>query len=112
MKKDLKLYVYLPWDQRPKLRWPNGAKIAFWVAPNIEYYEIDPPSNPLRTPWAKPIPDIVPYSERDHGNRVGHWRMMEIMDKYGVKGSISLSVALLYQQPEIIEASKERSWEF
>ena len=112
MKKDLKLYDYLPWDQRPKLRWPNGAKIAFWVAPNIEYYEIDPPSNPLRTPWAKPIPDIVPYSERDHGNRVGHWRMMEIMDKYGVKGSISLSVALLDHHPEIIEACKERGWEF
>ena len=112
MKKDLKLYDYLPWDQRPKLRWPNGAKIAFWVAPNIEYYEIDPPNNPLRTPWAKPIPDIVPYSERDHGNRVGHWRMMEVMDKYGVKGSISLSVALLDHHPEIVEACKERGWEF
>jgi hypothetical protein len=43
LKKDLKLYDYLPWDQRPKLRWPNGAKLAFWVAPNIEYYKIDPP---------------------------------------------------------------------
>jgi len=112
LKKDLKLYDYLPWDQRPKLRWPNGAKLAFWVAPNIEYYEIDPPSNPLRTPWAKPVPDIVPYSERDHGNRVGHWRMMEVMDKYGVRGSISLSVALLDHHPEIIEACKERDWEF
>ncbi len=112
LKKDLNLYDYLPWDLRPKLRWPNGAKLAFWVAPNIEYYEIDPPSNPLRTPWAKPIPDIVPYSERDHGNRVGHWRMMEVMDRYGVRGSISLSVALLDHHPEIISACKERNWEF
>ena len=112
MKSDLQLYNYLPWNRRPKVRWPNDAKIAFWVAPNIEYYEIDPPLNPLRTPWAKPVPDLVPYSERDHGNRVGHWRMMEVMDKYNVRGSISLSVALLDHHPEIIEVCKERGWEF
>ena len=112
MKNDLKLYDYLPWNHRPVIRWPNNAKLAFWVAPNIEYYELDPPNNPLRTPWAKPLPDLVPYSERDHGNRVGHWRMMEVMDKYNVRGSISLSVALLDHHPEIIEACKQRNWEF
>ena len=112
MKADLGLYNYLPWDQRPKIRWPNNAKVAFWVAPNIEYYEIEPPNNPLRTPWAKPVPDLVPYSERDYGNRVGHWRMMEVMDRHGVRGSISLSVALLDHHPEIIEACKKEIGSF
>lgn len=112
MKADLGLYEYLPWNARPTVKWPNGAKVAFWVAPNIEYYEIDPPVNPLRTPWGKPVPDVVPYAERDHGNRVGHWRMMDVMDRYDVRGSISLSVALLDHHPEIIEACKERNWEF
>ena len=112
MEADLGLYEYLPWNARPTIKWPNGAKVAFWVAPNIEYYEIDPPVNPLRTPWGKPTPDLVPYSERDHGNRVGHWRLMEVMDRYNVRGSISLSVALLDHHPEIIEACKERNWEF
>ena len=42
MKADLGLYEYLPWNARPSIKWPNGAKVAFWVAPNIEYYEIDP----------------------------------------------------------------------
>lgn len=112
MKADLGLYEYLPWNARPSIKWPNGAKVAFWVAPNIEYYEIDPPVNPLRTPWGRPVPDVVGYAERDHGNRVGHWRMMEVMDRYGVRGSISLSVALLDHHPEIIEACKERNWEF
>jgi allantoinase len=112
VKADLGLYEYLPWNARPTIKWPNGAKVAFWVAPNIEYYEIDPPVNPLRTPWGKPTPDLVPYAERDHGNRVGHWRMMDVMDRYNVRGSISLSVALLDHHPEIIEACKERNWEF
>lgn len=112
MKPDLGLYDYLPWSERPQIRWPNNAKVAFWVAPNIEYYEIEPPANPLRTSWGRPIPDVLGYAERDHGNRVGHWRMMEVMDKYGVRGSISLSVALLDHHPEIVEACKQRNWEF
>ncbi len=112
MKSDLGLYDYLPYINRPKIEWPDGARIAFWVAPNIEYYELDGPSNPARQPWPKPRPDLVPYSERDFGNRVGHWRLMEVLDRYGVRGSISLSVALLDHHPEIVEECVKREWEF
>lgn len=112
MKSDPGLYDYWPYLDRPKLTWPNGARVAFWVAPNIEFYELDPPSNPSRTPWPRPIPDIVGYSIRDYGNRAGIWRMMDVMDRCGVRGSISLSVALCDHHPEIIEACIERDWEF
>jgi len=112
MMRDPKLYEFWPYVDRPKITWPNGARIAFWVAPNIEYYELDPPTNPQRKPWARPNPDVLHYAQRDYGNRAGHWRMMEAMDKYGVRGSISLSVALCQHHPEIIEACIERDWEF
>jgi peptidoglycan/xylan/chitin deacetylase (PgdA/CDA1 family) len=112
MLRDPELYSYWPYRNRPKIRWKNGAKIAFWVAPNIEFYELDPPPNPMRKPWARPHPDVRGYSMRDYGNRVGHYRMMEVMDKYGVRGSISLSVAMCQHHPEIIQACIERNWEF
>jgi peptidoglycan/xylan/chitin deacetylase (PgdA/CDA1 family) len=66
----------------------------------------------MRKPWARPHPDVRGYSMRDYGNRVGHYRMMEVMDKYGVRGSISLSVAMCQHHPEIIQACVERNWEF
>ena len=37
---------------------------------------------------------------------------MALLDKYGVRGSISLSTALCEHHPEIIAACKERQWEF
>ncbi len=40
---ELELYDYWPYHSRPKIRWPGGAKLAFWVAPNIEFYELNPP---------------------------------------------------------------------
>ena len=106
------LYDYSPMSERPKITWPNGARVAFWVAPNIEFYELDPPLNPGRRAWPKPHPDVVPHSHRDYGNRAGFWRMMEVMAKYGVRGSVSLNVAMCQHHPEIIEACSALDWEF
>lgn len=112
MSSDPGLYDYIPYNRRPKITWPNGAKIAVWVAPNIEFYEFAPPPNPQRAPWARPLPDVLAYSHRDYGNRVGWWRMMEAMDDAGFRGSVSLNVALCDHHPEIIEACAKRDWEF
>ena len=112
MTEDPGYYDYWPYENRPAIRWPNDAKLAFWVAPNIEFYELDPPSNPYRAAWPTGTPSIPGYSIRDYGNRVGHERQMHLLEKYGVRGSISLSTALCNHLPEIIEACKERDWEF
>jgi len=112
MKEDPELFDYWPYDDRPKIEWPGGARVAFWVAPNIEFYELDPAVNPHRKAWPRPVPDINGYGTRDYGNRVGHMRMMRVLDKYDVRGSISLSTALCDHHPEIIELCKEREWEF
>lgn len=112
MQEDPGLYDYWPYEGRPTINWPNGARVAFWVAPNIEFYELDPAVNPQRKAWPKPVPDVHGYATRDYGNRVGHMRMMRVLDKYGVRGSISLSTALCDHHPEIIEMCREREWEF
>ena len=112
MKEDPGYYEYWPYHERPKISWPNGARLAFCVAPNIEFYELDPPNNPFRKPWPQPIPALPGYTSRDWGNRVGHMRQMELLDKYGIRGSISLSTALCDHHPEIIALCKEKNWEF
>ena len=48
---DPKSYGYAPYQDRPRITWPGGARIAFWVAPNIEFYELAPPPSPTRTVW-------------------------------------------------------------
>ncbi|CAM3914044.1 polysaccharide deacetylase family protein [Rheinheimera salexigens] len=112
MKADPGFYDYWPYQDRPKIRWPDGKKLAFWVAPNIEFYELNPPENPHRKAWPQPYPAIQGYGIRDYGNRVGHQRQMALLDKYGIRGSISLSTALCDHHPEIIQMCKERNWEF
>jgi len=106
------LYPYLPYNDRPKLHWPGDRKIAFWLAPNIEFYELEPPSGPGRPPWFRPEPDILNYSWRDYGNRVGVWRMIDVLAKHGVRASVSTSIALMDHYPEVIAAGNALSWEW
>ena len=44
-------YDYAPYSGRPRIVWPGGARIAVWLAPNIEHYELEPPGNPRKVPW-------------------------------------------------------------
>jgi allantoinase len=87
MKAEPGCYDYWPYAGRPKITWPGGKRLAFWVVPNIEFYELDPRKNPHRAAWPHPYPAVPGYSIRDYGNRVGHMRQMRLLDKYGIRHS-------------------------
>jgi allantoinase len=95
---------------RPHLSWPNGARVAVWVIPNIEHFLFDRPSTRIAT---LPVnPDVLNYAWRDYGVRVGIWRMMEVMEKYGVKGTVALNSDVCKHYPRIIEEGKKLGWEW
>lgn len=112
MKADPGLYDYWAWPDRPRIVWPGGARLALWVAPNIEFYELEPPPNPFRKAWARPHPDVLGYATRDYGNRVGQERLARVLDRYGIRATVSLSAAVVIHHPEIIALGRERGWEF
>jgi len=106
-------FEYSPIIDRPVIRWPKNARVALWVAPNVEFYEYLPPEWRLRDPWPRmPHPDVMNYGYCDYGNRVGLWRLMEVTDKHGIRCTASLNVAVLQHFPEIRDAMVERDWSF
>lgn len=98
---------------RPPLRWPGGARVAFWIVPNIEHYEYLPAQNSVRNPWPRsPHPDVLGYGSRDYGNRVGVWRLFELLDRHGLRGTTSCNLAAFEHYPAILEACLERNWDY
>jgi len=95
------LYDYWPIIRRPKLEWANGCRIAFWVALNIEYYEMDKPSTSIFPGTAQLTPNPLNYGWRDYGPRVGVWRMMKLLDKHGARASVLLNSDVCEYYPEI-----------
>ena len=79
----------------------------------MEHYEYLPHNEGVRNPWPRtPYPDVQQYSYRDYGNRVGFWRMLEPLDKHGIRCCVSLNLAVLEHFPEIAEAMMERDYDF
>ena len=103
---------YLPIIDRPRIRWPNDARVALWIAPNVEHYEFLPPRDPQRNTWVRsPHPDVQGYGYRDYGNRVGFWRMVEVLDRFGIVATASTNLAVFDHYPEVGSAMVERGWE-
>ena len=67
----------------------------------------------MRNPWPRmPHPDVLGYGGRDYGNRVGLWRMFEVLDKHNIRCTVSLSMSVIEMYPEILEAMEARRWEY
>lgn len=111
MNVDTGQYRYAPMRGRPKLALPDGARLAFWLAPNIEHYEWLPQINPNRNPYPRTNPDVLNYSVRDYGNRVGFRRLADEMAKRDIRGSVSLSVSVCDHYPDIIARCNDLGWE-
>ena len=98
--------------ERPRFTLPGDARVALWIVPNIEHYEYLPRESNVRDPWPRmPHPDVLGYGLRDHGNRVGLWRMLDVLDHYGIRCTTSLSMAVYERYPDILEACESRGWD-
>jgi peptidoglycan/xylan/chitin deacetylase (PgdA/CDA1 family) len=104
------LYNYSPIVDRPRLVWPNGKRVAFYVGLNVEHFEIGKPSTSIWEATAALAPDPLNHGWRDYGMRVGIWRMIESFDKYGIRPSVLLNSDVAARYPRIIEAGKTRHW--
>ena len=105
-------FDYVPINDRPKLSWPNGAQIAVWVIPNLEFFPLTKGlSGHAFEAKGKP-PTVRPWAQRDYGNRVGIWRIMDVLDRLNIRAPASLNAELCLHHPQIIRAGVERGWEF
>lgn len=107
---DNNLYDYSPIVDRAPLHWPDGKRVAFYLGLNLEHYQIDKPSTSIFGGTAGLQPDPLNYGWRDYGLRVGIWRMVESLDKYGIRASALVNADVCKHYPQVIQAGRDRSW--
>ena len=108
-------FQYVPINRRPKITWPNGARLALWVAPNIEYFALDEPlpnDAHQRPGESARTPMVREWGQRDYGNRVGVFRIMEVLARHGIRATVSLNSNVCDAFPEIIEDCLKLDWDF
>jgi allantoinase len=106
---------YSPIAGRAPLELPDGARMVVWTIVNIEEWDIDRPMpRTVLTPPAggSPKPDIPNWAWHEYGNRVGFWRMLEVLDELEIRAVLAINGTAVGSYPAISRAALERAWEF
>jgi allantoinase len=101
--------------QRPKLALPDGARLAVWLIVNVEEWDpTQPMPRTVLTPPAggAPMPDIPNWAWHEYGNRVGFWRMLEVLDHLRIRAVFAINGSAVQRYEPIAHAALERGWEF
>lgn len=98
---------------RPKLRWPGPAQLALWITVPIEFFPMDGGNAPFRPAGAldRPYPDLWGYSARDYGLRIGIYRIIEALDRRGLKATAAVNSAAALRAPKLVSFLTARHWE-
>jgi peptidoglycan/xylan/chitin deacetylase (PgdA/CDA1 family) len=81
--------------------WPNGAKLAISINLALEAFERQS-QYATRPPSKHPDPFSLSYAE--YGARSGAWRLMDLLDEFGLKGSCSTNGYAAQLYPEVVRA--------
>src|SRR5256714_10455170 len=104
-------YDYSAISRRTNYDWPNGKRLAVYLGINIEHFAFGAGLGHSVTVEGPP-PDPRTFAWRDYGNRVGVWRLFDLLDELGLPACHLINTTVLDYAPEIPEAINARKDEY
>jgi allantoinase len=107
--------AYSAIKDRRQLSLPAGGRLIVWVIVNVEEWNPrEPMPRTVLTPPAGglPEPDIPNWAWHEYGNRVGFWRILEILDRFEIRAVLAINGSAISAYEPIARAAQQRGWEF
>jgi allantoinase len=99
-------YDHVNINNRKDYTWPDGKRLAMYIACNVEHFAFG--TGLGADPAHRPGQNTRNYAWRDYGNRIGQWRLFELLDELKLPASILLNSIVCYYYPDLIEKIKKR----
>src|SRR4029077_5848876 len=100
-------YHFSAIGDRPVYDWPNGARLAVYIAVNIEHFRFGEFPGSDFTAVSMP-PFHRGYAWRDYGNRVGVWRILDLLSEFDLPACININTIVYDHCPAVINAFRDR----
>ncbi|WP_376090260.1 polysaccharide deacetylase family protein [Roseomonas sp. CCTCC AB2023176] len=100
-------YGYVGWGERARWAWPGGARLAVYLGVNLEHFAFGEGLGAELAPGG-PQPDVLNFAWRDYGNRVGAWRLIELLDELSLPCTVLLNSAMYDYAPSLVAAHRAR----
>ncbi len=100
---------------RPKLKLPDGKRIAVWVILNVEEWGIERPMprTVLPPPMGQPLlPDVPNWSWHEYGMRSGFWRQHQALTSRNIPTTMAINGNVCNSYPRVASAGLDAGWEF
>jgi peptidoglycan/xylan/chitin deacetylase (PgdA/CDA1 family) len=98
-------YAYTPLPARVAGCWPNGARLAVVVCVGVESYRFGDGHSEDVLPGV-PAPDLVNTAWRDYGNRIGAFRIFEMLGALGIPPTVLLNTDVYDEAPDVLAAAR------
>ncbi|GAC1600343.1 MAG: polysaccharide deacetylase family protein [Ramlibacter sp.] len=96
-------YEYSAITRRPDYSWPEGKRLAVYLGLNIEHFAFGTGLG-HSTASELPQPDARGFAWRDYGNRVGVWRLFELLDTLGLPACHLINTSVFDYAPGVLDA--------
>jgi allantoinase len=100
-------YPYSAITRRRDYSWPGKKRLAVYIGFNVEHFDFGAGLG-AALGSKSPEPDVLNFSWRDYGNRVGVWRCFELFDDLKLRVGALINTALYDYCPEVVEAHVKR----
>ncbi|MCZ8148434.1 MAG: polysaccharide deacetylase family protein [Roseomonas sp.] len=100
-------YDYTAWRGRRPYAWPGGTKLAVYLGVNLEHFAFGEGLGAELAPGG-PQPDVLNFAWRDYGNRVGGWRLLDLLDEVAMPATVLLNSAMYDYAPDLVAAHRAR----
>jgi allantoinase len=100
-------YDYSPITERQDYNWPGGKRLAFCVTTNIECFAFTKGRGHDNAKHGEPQTQRN-YAWRDYGNRVGIWRLFDLLEELKLPAAHNTNSLLYDYAPQILDAIRRR----
>lgn len=106
-------YGYERLWERTHPSWPEGKRVALWIAVHFEFFPMDMSPAPVSAIGSMegPYPDYRTFTSRDYGNRVGAYRIMDILAKHGIRATAVFNSEVARRYPRLLRDVIDAGWE-
>ncbi|WP_424812528.1 polysaccharide deacetylase [Roseococcus sp. YIM B11640] len=100
-------FPYSPWSARSTESWPGDRKLAIYLGVNLEHFAFGEGLGAELAPGG-PQPDVLNYAWREYGNRVGAFRLLQLLDELDLPCTVLLNSAMYAHAPALVDAHRLR----
>jgi hypothetical protein len=101
-------FAYSAITERPDFAWPEGKRLAVYVALNLEAYAFgEGLIEEIATPVPGSAPDVMNWSWLEYGNRVGGWRLQRMFAELGLPCTLLVNALVYRHCPQLPRAFEE-----